>query len=257
MKTDIVMLAMSQPEMTINAINEIMNTTFKENTTDNVCSLISGIRILLINNGGGEQIAKVKNYFGPMIQYHEFKENQGVAGGRNYGISWFLNGESDYLVNIDNDIKPVGNWLSCLINPFANDKSIGMTAPMTNYTCNEYQRLEIPVDDLSNWYEYYLEGVTEEYLECPENKYMIGFCNCVPREVVEKVGYHDLAYKLYGNEDADYYFTMKKLGYKGVFCKKSVVYHYGNKGLESLGTKGMIEWSASKRYFAKKWGFET
>lgn len=249
-KIDIVMLAMSNLELTQNAINRILETTKDFET-----------RILLINNGGGKEIDKIDKR---NISYMNFAENQGVAGGRNIGIDWFLKSDSDYLINIDNDVYPFDNWLEKLLTPFLKDTKCGMTAPFTNYTCLDSQRVNLPVPGTKEFKEFKGFGnkpgppdSLSYRLQEGDPRYIIGFCTCVSRKVVQEVGPYDSNYKLYGNEDADYFFTMQKLGYFGYITQGSYVYHYGSKGLENLGERGNIEWTASKRYFIKKWGFAT
>lgn len=241
------MIACSSPEMTCRSIQRIMETIEAGSAS-----------IAVLNNGGGTTMHSALASFNGYIDVFETSENIGVARGRNVLMQHFFEKTNHkYVVNIDNDVYPGYRWLHNLIHPFGEINSVGITAPMTNYTCNDQQRISMPNpdEDQGAFLAFCMETKRENVIYT--NGYPIGFCTCVSRHAAEAIGYYDENYRFYGNEDADYYFTARKLGVEAMLVGDSFVYHYGSIGLNSLSPDQASQWNASRRYFMRKWGFTT
>lgn len=69
------------------------------------------------------------------------------------------------------------------------------------------------------------------------NSQVQGFCFCVKKEAVEKIGYFDEVYGMGTYEESDYNARADFLGFKAVWVKKAYVHHYGHasfKGVKAI-----------------------
>lgn len=237
------MLACSNPIETRNSVSRILETTSHLD-----------VSIHVLNNGGGIPIRAALSDFTDKIDVVDSESNIGVARGRNVLLKDFFSSDAEYIVNIDNDVYPGIGWLDALIK--FNTDNIAITAPLTNYTCNVAQRISIPSAQGVDFDTFCRESKFDNRT-CKNAEYPIGFCTLVRRSSAELIGYYDENYRFYGNEDADYHFTAKKLKYESLLVGSSIVYHFGSMGLDSLTQEQQNEWEVSQRYFSKKWGFET
>lgn len=227
-------------------------------------------RIFVLNNGGSNYLhEKLEGLDIWNMFLFRTEKNLGVAGGRNFLLDKaYLKhpGDRKYWINIDNDVYPAQDWYKYLIAPWEEDKGkppIGMSAPVSNKAHGKQQidrhilnfALPQPPGKMFDKTVEAWQNSQEGYWE--PDPYIIGFCTCVSYEVMQTVGRFDEAFKLYGNEDADYFFRLIGAGYKGVISPRSVIYHYCNRGLDALGPIGAAQWSTNRRTFFKKHGFET
>lgn len=60
------------------------------------------------------------------------------------------------------------------------------------------------------------------------NSQVQGFCFCVKKEAIEKIGYFDEVYGMGTYEESDYNARADFLGFKAVWVKKAYVHHYGH-----------------------------
>ncbi len=78
---------------------------------------------------------------------------------------------------------------------------------------------------------------TLELSQKETNSQVQGFCFCLKKEAVEKIGYFDEVYGMGTYEESDYNARADFLGFKAVWVKKAYVHHYGHasfKGFKAI-----------------------
>lgn len=129
------------------------------------------------------------------------------------------------------------NWLSKLIEVFDKEKDVGCVSCVTN-AC----------------------GVNKQKVP-RENKYKVvdsdmlsGFCFVFRKKLWEEMKGFDENFKIYG-EDSDFFYRVKKAGYRLLIRKDVFIYHYKGMSAMKVRTKGKDTFkmaAESARYFKQK-----
>lgn len=141
-------------------------------------------------------------------------ENQGIAKGRNRGLAIAQNYGDAYLATLDNDIELPEHWLEdCLDVIKANPRfAVGINFEGINYP---------------------LETLNGKMVQVKAAGNLGTACSVFSRHLFASIGYFNTEYGFYGEEDADYFFRARMVGYKiGYLPIKGV--HFGE-GPEDSG----------------------
>jgi GT2 family glycosyltransferase len=159
---------------------------------------LSKIEIIIVANGCTDQtIEGIKNLI-PLWRLFDDKgqardiiklivdsEPLGYTRATNIGI---LNSVGDYIVFLNNDTvlldQPKNVWLDMLINPLINNANIGITGP---------------------------HSLTDPATGYP---FIVFFCACVSRALVNKIGVLNETFSPGGCEDIDFCIRLQKKGFK-------------------------------------------
>jgi len=231
-KADIIMPCYHEFEKTKTAIESIL--TFTKDID---------YRLIIINDGNDKEIKKYVNTISKHrknIVYIANKENVGWVKAINQGIAF---SEAPYVVFLNNDIEILPNmkhWLLRLVSG-CMPEGIGATGPTSNFVMG--------IQNIT-----YTEkvNVAEHFA-----RFLIGFCMCVKREAIEKVGVLDEIFGIGGNDDLDYSIRLKKAGYKLKVLRDVFIQHEGNVSLNKAfgGPKGTVkEDKRTRKILVKKWG---
>lgn len=169
------------------------------------------------------------------------EKNLGFSGGNNYGITYSLEHDSDYILLLNNDTYVDKNVLQELVKVSENDELIGLVSPKIYFAKGyEYHKEKYKQNELgkvfwyaggyTDWANVYSKhiGVDEvdkgQYSSTAETGFATGCCMLIKKEVLKKVGLFDDRYFLY-YEDADFNERIKKAGYKVFYAPKAVIWH--------------------------------
>jgi glycosyltransferase involved in cell wall biosynthesis len=191
--------------------------SFLKNTT-------SPYHLIIIDNGStdgtleylAQEVAHLHtintNCLSVDLRFNE--KNKGIAVARNQGLSIAQKFKDDYLSTLDNDIEFPANWLEdCLGILQVNPKfAVGINFEGTQYPLQSLNGRTLQVKPAGNL------GTA---------------CTVFPRELHEAIGYFTTEYGLYGEEDADFFFRARMVGFQmGYLPEKGV--HFGE-GPEDTG----------------------
>lgn len=139
-----------------------------------------------------------------------------------------LNPESKYLAFLDNDAYVTENWLAELVKVMENDEKIGVAQAKILMTCNNklMDNAGISIDALGTWYT--TRGLKADDFQNVIEIFAASSAGCLARlEAFEKAGGFDPEYFIY-DDDTDFSFRIRLLGYKIVLVSSAVVFHDGD-----------------------------
>ena len=141
------------------------------------------IEIIVIANGCKDD---TKNYLTiKNIKYIWFEEAIGYSKAINEGIKI---SQGEYIILLNDDCilleQSKNLWINMLIEPFLKDPLVGITGPIKRYS------------------------------DIVKKDFIIFFCACIKREVVNKIGLLDERFEIGGSEDIDFCIRTEKIGYK-------------------------------------------
>ncbi len=187
---------------------------------DNFLANTTGLyRLVVVDNGSTDGtvewfqkdlIPNCSNY----IHLHRNEKNLGIAVGRNQGLAIANGYEHDYLATIDNDVEVHKHWLEdCveIIQGHKNKISIGINMEGTNYpllTRNGITFQHKPIGNLGT------------------------ACAVFHKDLHKQIGFFNMEYGLYGEEDADFYFRARMMGYEIGYLKTNGT-HFGEGALDT------------------------
>ena len=191
--------------------------------------------IIIIDNGStdGTDAFIANNY--PQTLYHRLPENKGVAYARNRGIE---RARGHYVWLLDDDTIANREALAEMLLYMQQNPQYGIcgcrllnTQGDTQESYKPYPSLAIKVRNvLQSRFggnapaDYYAHEIA---LGTPfEPTYIIGACQLIRREVIEKIGLLDEKI-FYGPEDADYCIRARKAGWRTAYLPHvSIVHHW-------------------------------
>ncbi|MBS7606487.1 glycosyltransferase family 2 protein [Candidatus Bathyarchaeota archaeon] len=137
----------------------------------------------------------------------------------------FLDPKTKYLAFLDNDVYVTENWLTELVKVLESNKEIGV-AQAKILIARKPSLLDhagLAIDALGTWHTSYgsKAGLLENVLEL----FAASSAGCiVRRDVFEEVGGFDPDYYIY-DDDTDFSFRVRLLGYKVVLVPSAIVLH--------------------------------
>lgn len=195
--------------------------------------------IVIDNASDLESIKKIEKHF-PQVPLIRLKTNTGFTGANNHGIEQALRMGADYVWLLNNDTvidRSSGQALQACFD----DPSVGIAGSKIyfmkgqEYHRERYQQSELGKVlwyaggeiDWSNVYGSH-RGVDEvdhgQYNKEEETDFVTGCSMMISRECLSAVGRLDERYFAF-LEDMDYCVRARHIGYKVVYCPKSLVWH--------------------------------
>lgn len=217
-KAHIVILNWNQRDMTVDCLKSLKRLDY------------TSAEIVLVDNGStDDSIEVIKTNF-PEITLIENRENLGVAGGRNVGLRYALQGNADYILFLDNDTIVDKDFLTELVKVGEENKEAGIITGKI-YFYDEPNKIW-SVGGYSSLLrsKYTLRGYQEidagQYDKIEEVDQVQGCCLMVKREVIDKIGLFDERFVQYFAEDVDLCIRAKKEGYKIYYTPDSKLWHH-------------------------------
>lgn len=173
------------------------------------------------------------------------EENLGFVQSCNRGLSSV---DADIYVLLNSDTEIPQNFCERIIKCFESDSNIGVASPIASHSCRYYiaKPLNMAFEDVDNKI---LETNTPKYPAIPSAE---GFCFCIRKEVIEKIGMLDLAYGKGYCEEVDFSYRAIKAGFRCALIDNMYVYHRRNCSFGAEQRKECIAINTS--VFKERWG---
>ncbi|HHD92040.1 MAG TPA: glycosyltransferase family 2 protein [Candidatus Portnoybacteria bacterium] len=199
-------------------------------------------KIVLIDNGSIDNsveeakkfIAKYQNKI--IIDLIKLPENIGFAGGNNVGIKKTLNGDSGYILLLNNDtLTPDKNFLGKLVDYAEKNKKAGMVSPKIYYASGfNYQNNEGTIwfgGGKINWLktnpihlQYQQKEKANNNLSPKLVDWLSGCCVLVSKKMIEDIGLMREDFFLYF-EDTDWSLRAREKGWKLAYIPSAWILH--------------------------------
>jgi GT2 family glycosyltransferase len=162
-----------------------------------------------------------------------------------------LTGDSEYICKLDNDVVPTDNWLSNMVALSESDSKIGIVGAKLIGADGSIVHAGgmvgcwrlFPPHPPGIWRFSHHVGEAPTRA-CP---WVNGACFLVKRQVIEKIGPFDERYPFWF-EEVDYCFRARQVGFKVMYCREAVLYHY-----EQSRLSPRKEVYRSHQLFLEKW----
>lgn len=178
--------------------------------------------IIVVDNASTDGTTqKVKAKF-PQVKIYTMKQNSGVTGGRNKGIT---KAKGKYILFFDHDMEADEHMIAELIKPLKENKRIGITTPKIYYATNHKMIWSAGTDInlLTGQIIFYGGEDKKQYNKVKE----VGVAPAalfVDRKVIDKAGVFDPVY-FATYEDTDFCFRAKKYGFSTYYVPTAISYH--------------------------------
>jgi GT2 family glycosyltransferase len=195
------------------------------------------VEIIYIDNAStDETLPRIRQLYPDIIRI-ENKENAGVSIARNQGIR---RAAGRYIWLLDSDTEITESSLIKMLAFMDTHPDVGLCGckmygqdGQVQESCRKFPSLSrkfrsalaIFAGKLFNRKNFFLQKDYNVDLEFPfEVDYVIGACQLIRKEALEKIGLLDEAI-FYGPEDADFCLRMKQAGYKVYYLPQTSIYH--------------------------------
>lgn len=168
--------------------------------------------------------------------------NAGFAGGMNIGLKL---AEAPFVCLLNNDCVVARGWLEEMINVARISDKIGLVNPQSS-TFGSWPSAEMSVDDHAAT----LAGRKGRYVELG---HAIGFACLVKKEVLDRIGFLDEAYRGVCYEDTDFAARAAEAGFISVMAEGAYVFHSEQASRGNLKGKEDI-YKRNREIFEKRWG---
>ncbi|MCI0716545.1 MAG: glycosyltransferase family 2 protein [Chlorobi bacterium] len=206
------------------------------------------------SDGSKEFSEELNKKFNFKINYIELESNLGDAKGNSIGAEQALNEACDFIFVLNNDTELEEQCLENLYKLAESDEKIGATGPIFFYWTKDKIKNKVQiyganvnfktqVTEIIGVGKIYEESSFPEILICD---YPIGGALFVKREVIQKLGVlFDDRYFMYNNE-IDFAYRLKMLGYISAATTKAKVWH-NHKWVRDNKTSWYREYYLSQR----------
>ena len=173
------------------------------------------------------------------IEFINNKKNLGFSKAHNQILKMYPNND---IVLLNNDLELPFGWLPTIAH-CVEKRQLGAASPAIKVSNG------LDVGAVLNKQAKGRSLINEN----TKPDWITGSCLYITRDTINKVGYLDENFGFY-YEDVDYCFRMRKEGIRFECIRDVVIIHYNSVSSTSQQKKIMME--NSRRYFAKKWGYE-
>ncbi len=226
----------------------VVNWNAREDTRECIESLLKsdhpGLEVILVDNASSDgSVEYLRNLF-PNITILANKENERFALGSNKGMRLAIERGAQFLFLLNNDAVVEEKTVGALLRAMESTPGAGLVGPKILY----FSRKDViwsAGGEVSFW-----RGMTRhrgirqkdagQFDRTADVGYLTGCALMAGRELVEKIGYLDPAFYIYG-EDADWCLRAREAGFRVVYVPEARVWHK-----VSLSTGG--EFSPVKLY---------
>jgi GT2 family glycosyltransferase/glycosyltransferase involved in cell wall biosynthesis len=187
----------------------------------------------------------------PRIHVACLDQNHGFAGGNNIAAGM---AKGEYLLFLNPDTVVTWGWLDRLMRPLRDDSTIGLVAPVSNYSdtetkVNAYYRTLPEMEDFA------FRQAEEKWGQSTAVEVAPLFCGMVPSKVWREVGPLDEAFQIGMFEDDDFSFRVRKAGYRIVTAEDCFIHHFGHGSFGKLDPEAFQRiYEENKQRFEAKWG---
>lgn len=202
-----------------------------------------GREVIVVDNGSsdgsGEWLEQYQEHGGKQgIKVIKNKENLGFAKGNNVGLK---EARGKYILFLNSDTEVFPGSLNEAVNFMERNSEVGALTAKTLLTDGKmdpdcHRGFPTPWASISyflglekffpksklfgQYHKFYLNLDADHEIDAGAGAFML-----VPRKVIDQVGAWDENYFFYG-EDLDFYYRIKKAGFKVVYFAKPLLKHY-------------------------------
>jgi GT2 family glycosyltransferase len=209
--------------------------------------------VIVVDNGSDaatrEMLAAIDD---PHVRVIYNETNRGYAGGNNDGIAV---ARGDYVVLLNNDVIVTDGWLDGLLDPFARQPGIGVTAPRSNIVVGHQQLAGLSYSNEKGMHAFASERTQDFAGSGYFADRAIGLCLCIDRTVLEQVGGLDERFGLGNFEDDDFCIRVRAAGYSIYVCNDVFIHHFGSRSFAANKVDYSKTMSENWKKFSEKWGF--
>jgi GT2 family glycosyltransferase len=199
--------------------------------------------IVIDNNSAGDAAAYLKRLHSEgKIDLIKNEENLGFIKAVNQGMR---KSNAPYVCLINNDTLVTRGWLGRMIGILEDNNDIGIVNPSSNNL-----GIHVPKNMTLEEYAKKISSSGEGFTELGA---AIGFCMCIKREVMDKIGYMDEIYGMGNFEDSDFSKRAQEAGYKSVMAKGSYVYHRQSESFKKRKSRES-DFKKNQKIFYERWG---
>jgi glycosyltransferase involved in cell wall biosynthesis/GT2 family glycosyltransferase len=187
-------------------LNQYNNTTKKcidsiyNSFNDNI------LQINVICNGASKEVIDALNneYIGNKkeVTIFQYEDKLGFSKAYNEGMK-YAHEDSNYFILLNNDTIPFGDWYESLLQPFYNNKDVGITSPAIR-----------------------------------DDGCLLGFCLAIKKEILNKTGILNESFKLGYYEDDEFTIRVRNAGYKAIGISKvengGINFHMHHVGMQTF-----------------------
>jgi GT2 family glycosyltransferase len=186
--------------------------------------------VLVWDNGSQDGTAEAVRSAYPTISVHISPHNLGVAAGRNAAATLAIEThQPPYLLFLDNDMRLEPHFVSALLDPLAQSKSIGQTQAKLRLAHDPLR-----LNDGGGCRINFVLGETRPVgfgevdrgqYDTPRQCVACGGAMAVRTEVFQQLGGFDTRFNPFGPEDLDFSLRLKRAGYEALFIPSAIAYH--------------------------------
>lgn len=192
-----------------------------------------GYDVYVADNGSTDDSIELLNKEFPSVNIITLDKNYGFTGGYNRALKQI---EADYYVLLNDDVEVTHNWIQPIIELMDQNPNIAICQPKILSYVNK-QKFEY-AGAAGGYIDYlgypFCAGRVFEHLEEDHGQYneereifwATGAAMFVRSKVFRDLGGLDEDFFAH-MEEIDFCWRAKNMGYKVMYCPKSVVYHYG------------------------------
>lgn len=187
------------------------------------------------------------------VKKHVYKSklNLGFAGGNNLLLKEILKTANEYsnVILINNDTIVTKESLDLLVNICNSSEDIGATGPVSNYVAG-MQCVSIKGLTPENYTAYAKQLAKSTEIHTEEIGTLIGFCMCIKMSALKETGLLDEQFGVGMYEDNDYSLRLRNNGYRLLFVKQSLIYHFGSQTIKDFDMNDLL--IVNREKFIKK-----
>jgi GT2 family glycosyltransferase len=181
--------------------------------------------IILVDNGSSDSSVRLARENFPKVKIVALKENRGFTGGNAAGLEV---AQGAYIALVNNDARPDETWLENLIQPMAQDYTIGICASKLIF--ENTHTVNSAGDGLTTAGVGFNRGLGGNAADFNMLEPVFGACGAAVlyrRRMLDEIGFLDEDFFLY-DEDTDLNFRAQLAGWKCIYVPTAVAYHVAN-----------------------------
>lgn len=212
--------------------------------------------VIVLDNASVDYTPAVLEMYSKKIKYMRCQTNLGFVKGNNCAADLV---DGDFIVFLNNDTEVQKNWLKEMYHCFKGHPRAAAVGSMLVYPDMKLQEAGgIIFSDATGWnYGRGSNMKNPSFTFAREVDYCSGAALMVRTDLFLKVGKFDERFAPAYFEDSDLCFSLRKLGYKVIYCPSSVVIHHEGITAGTDLNSGMKRYQVINRpKFQEKWKHE-